>query len=121
MSYTLKNKKIESFIYEGLGFPIKLINVLLKKALGLWVIDIDMDELQTLAIQALIKKPAPLTGRELRYIRKFQEISGTDCQKELGITHADLLAMEKEHGKISPPLELVYDSNQKCLKSSWID
>jgi hypothetical protein len=29
-----KDRKEETFIYEGLGFPVKLINVPIKKVLG---------------------------------------------------------------------------------------
>ena len=39
-------KKSKTFIYEGLGFPIELINVPMKKVLNEWIIDIDMNALQ---------------------------------------------------------------------------
>ena len=35
-------RKKETFIFEGLGFPIKLIDTPMKKVFGQWVIDIDL-------------------------------------------------------------------------------
>ena len=34
----MKKRKKKTFIYEGLGFPIKLINVPMKKVFGEWCI-----------------------------------------------------------------------------------
>ena len=53
MGISMKRKKIETFIYRGLGFPIKLINAPMKKTLGEWVIDLDMNKLQIAVLRAL--------------------------------------------------------------------
>ena len=47
----------ETFIYGGLGFPIELIDVPIKKVFGEWIIDIDMNELQLFVFKRLIYKP----------------------------------------------------------------
>ncbi len=57
-------RKKETFIYEGLGFPIKLIDTPMKKVYGEWVIDIDMNALQLFVFKELIHKPVPLTGKK---------------------------------------------------------
>lgn len=95
-------KKTETFIYEGLGFPIELIDAPMKKIFGEWVIDIDMNVLQLYVFNGLIHKPCPLTGKEIRFMRKFLEISTTEFGKKLGVSHAAVIKWEKEQAKISP-------------------
>jgi DNA-binding transcriptional regulator YiaG len=98
--------KKETFIYEGLGFPIELIDAPMKKVFGEWIIDIDMDELQLFVFKGLIHKPHPLTGRELRFMRKFLRISTTELGEDLGVSHAAIVKWEKEQSSIAPAQEL---------------
>lgn len=37
-----KNKKTETLIFEGLGFPVRLINAPLRKVYGEWIFDFSM-------------------------------------------------------------------------------
>ena len=101
-----KNKKIETFTYKGLGFPIKLINVPMKKVVGEWVIDIDMNKLQLAAIRALIYKPIPLTSDELNFIRAFLNMSKVEFGKAFGVTHVAVVNWENGKRNISPSLEV---------------
>lgn len=98
-------RKTKTFIYEGLGFPIELIDTPMKKVLGEWIIDIDMNELQLFVFKGLIHKPSPLTGKEIKFMRKFLEISTTELGKKLGISHATVVKWEKEEAKIGPMQE----------------
>jgi DNA-binding transcriptional regulator YiaG len=98
-------RKKETFIYEGLGFPIELIDTPMKKVFGEWVIDIDMNALQIFVFKGLIHKPYPLTGKEIRFMRKFLEMSTTEFGEHLGITHATVVKWEKEQAKVSPMQE----------------
>lgn len=98
-------RKKETFIYEGLGFPIELIDAPMKKVFGEWILDIDMNELQLFVFKGLIYKPYPLTGKEIRFMRKFLELSTTELGKKLGISHATVIKWEKAQAKISPMQE----------------
>lgn len=95
-------KKHETFIYEGLGFPVELIDCPMKKMLGEWVLDINMMALQRFVFRGLIHKPHPLTGKEVRFMRKLLEISTTEFGKSLGISHATVVKWENEQSQISP-------------------
>lgn len=95
-------KKYKTFIYEGLGFPIELIDCPMKKMLGEWVLDINMMALQRFVFRRLIHKPYPLTGKEVRFMRKFLGISTTEFGKSLGISHATVVKWENEQSQISP-------------------
>ena len=102
----MKDKKTSTFVYEGLGIPVKLINVPMKKMLGEWFIDINMETLQRIVLEALIHKPFSLTGAELRYIRHYMEMSCADFGKNFGVSHVAVVKWENEKNGISPALEL---------------
>lgn len=98
-------RKIETFIYEGLGFPVELIDCPMKKMLGEWVIDINMAALQRFVFQGLIHKPFPLTGKEIRFMRKFLKISTTEFGDNLGVSHATVVKWETEQTHIGASQE----------------
>ncbi len=98
-------RKKETFIFEGLGFPIELIDAPMKKVLGEWVIDINMGALQRFVFRGLIHKPYPLTGKEIKFMRKFLSLSTKELGKKLGVTHAAIVKWEKEQSRISPAQE----------------
>jgi len=98
----MKNRKKETFIYEGLGFPIKLINVPMKKVFGEWAMDINFNKLQLAALYALLYKPAPLKGNEWRFIRSHLEMTTTEFGKIFGVSHVAILKWES--GKTHAPL-----------------
>lgn len=102
----MKDKKTSTFVYEGLGIPVRLINVPMKKMLGQWFIDINMETLQRVILEALIHKPFSLTGAELRYIRNYMEMSCADFGKTFGVSHVAVVKWENEKNGISPALEL---------------
>lgn len=101
-----RNRKKETFIFEGLGFPIKLIDVPMKKACGEWCIDIDMNKLMIVVLEALAHKPIPLTGDELSFIRSYLQMTMTEFGKTFGVSHVAVLKWESGENKISPALEL---------------
>ena len=80
----MKDRKTDTFVYKGLGIPVKLVNVPMKKVFGEWYMDINFNKLQLAVLHCLLYKPAPLSGDELRYIRKFLELSMTDFGKIFG-------------------------------------
>ncbi len=106
MKKSSKEKTIKTFIYKGLGIPVKLVNVPMKKAAGEWCIDIDMNKLMLVVLQEIIHKPTALTGDELRYIRSYLEMTTTEFGVAFGVSHVAVLKWEGEQNRISPALEL---------------
>ena len=102
----MTERKTETFVFEGLGFPIKLINCPMRKIFGEWALDINLDQLQIDMVKLLIKKPVPLTGSELKFLRKFLEMSTTDFGKLVGVTHPAVLKWEKDQAHINPAIEV---------------
>ncbi len=99
-------RKRKTFIYKGLGVPVKLINVPMKKAAGVWCLDINMNKLMRIVLEFILHKPIALKGNELRYIRKHLEMTSTEFGKTFGVSHVAVLNWEAEKNKISPSLEL---------------
>ena len=100
------DRKTKTFIYKGLGIPVKLVNVPMKKAVGVWCIDINMNKLMRIILEAIIHKPTALTGSELRYIRKYLEMTMMEFGKTFGVSHVAVLKWEGKQNRISPSLEL---------------
>lgn len=99
-------KKRETIIYEGLGFPIRLVNVPIRKVLGEWAIDINFNVLQAVVLDMLARKPTQLTGGELRFIIDYLEMSTREFAKLFGVTHAAVLKWEKEESRMNPSTEV---------------
>ncbi len=110
----MKDRKTETFIYKGLGFPIRLINVPMKKIIGEWVIDVNFSKLQLAALYGLLYKPAPLNGDELKFVRKFLHMSTTEFGKICGVSHVAVLKWES--GKTKANL-----STDSCIRLYIID
>jgi DNA-binding transcriptional regulator YiaG len=102
-----QERKVETFTYEDLGFPILLIDCPMKKVFGEWILDINLAQLQLNVLKHLINKDSPLTKDELRFIRKYFEMTTTSFGNVFGVTHAAVLKWET--GQVSPhPTTEVY-------------
>jgi len=101
-----KIKKKKTFIFKGLGFPIKLINVPMKREFGDWYIDINMNKLMLIVLEALTHKPIALTGDELRFIRSYLQMTTSEFGKTFGVSHVAVLKWESGENRMSPALEL---------------
>ena len=100
------NKKIKTFIYEGLGFPIRLINAPLKKVCGEWTFDFSMGTFQKAVLNMLAIKSSPITGPELRFIIDYFEMSYRDFSKIFGVSHVAVVKWEKEKSRMNPSTEI---------------
>jgi DNA-binding transcriptional regulator YiaG len=101
----MTEKKVETFTYTDLGFPIELIDAPMKKVFGEWVLDINLNILQQEVLKMLIYKPTPLQAGELRFIRKYFEMTTTAFGKVFGVSHAAVLKWED--GQLpSPPMDV---------------
>lgn len=109
-----KETKTETFIYEGLGFPIRLVNVPLKKIVGEWAIDINFNLLQKYVFQMLAIKPTSLTGNELRFIIGYLGMPVREFANLFEVSHGAVLKWLKEESKMNPNSEF-------CLRLYILD
>jgi len=98
-------KVIKKYKYEGLGVPVVIMNAPFKKAFGEWFLDIDLNKLQKEVLNALVHKTSLLTGNELRFIRKYFEMTTTEFGDLLGVTHPAVLKWEKGKSQIPAATE----------------
>jgi DNA-binding XRE family transcriptional regulator len=105
----METKRVKRFVYEGLGFPVVLLNVSLTKKRGVWTPAIDYNKLQKAVVLAMAHKPVALTGHEVHFIRTYFEMTLQNFGKRFGVTHVAVLAWEKKGdkpAKINPTTEL---------------
>jgi len=105
----MKRKKIKKFTYEGLGFPVILKNVPVIKMQGEEVLDINFNALQKTVLLILCRKDSPLTGNEVKFIRKYFEMTPTEFGMKFGCSHAAVLKWEKyenHFAKIEPTTDI---------------
>lgn len=101
----MDEKTIETFTYTDLGFPIDLINAPMKKVLGEWVLDINLNVLQKEVLKRLIHKSTPLQAGELRFVRKYFEMTTTAFGNVFGVSHAAVIKWEG--GQLpAPPMDV---------------
>lgn len=105
----MKKQITERFEYDGLGFPIVLLNVSMRTIRGEEVPDIDYNVLQRVVMENLSHKPVPLSGNEIRFIRQYLRMTLVEFAKHFGVTHAAVIKWEKTGNnlaKITPSTEL---------------
>lgn len=102
----MKEIKKDTFVYDGLGFPVLLVNVPMKKVFGEWAMDINFDQLQKVALLILAKKNSPLSGKEIRFIRHYLNMSVNKFAAELGVTHVAVLNWESQERKMNADTEI---------------
>lgn len=108
----MERKIQKTFIYEGFGFPIQLIDVPMLKTRGEWTPDINYNLLQEAIVRALAVKPFCLTGNEIKFIRKYFKLTLKAFANEFGVTHPAVMDWEKtgdNQVKINPATE-------KCIR-----
>lgn len=98
----MKKIKKKTLIYEAFGFPIKLINVPMRKVVGEWILDVDFEALEKAILRLLIHKPSPFSGSELRFIRKSLQMTTTEFGKLFNVSHVAVLKWESN--KTHPPI-----------------
>lgn len=73
----------DKIIWEGLGFPIKLIGFKMKKINNEYVPDVNMKDIQQEAFKTLIAKQGRFTGCELKFIRTYLQLTQNEFAKAI--------------------------------------
>lgn len=113
----MERKIKKCFLYEGLGFPLHLINVPIIKTRGEWTPDIDFNQLQKSVLLALAKKTISLTGNEIKFIRKYFRKTLEAFGQEFGVSHAAVIDWEKEENKTVK----INPATEKCIRLFILD
>ena len=103
-------KIVKSFIYDGLGFPVILENVLFHKVRGKWLPKIDVEQLADVIFKILPSKPSKLTGNEIKFIRTYLNKSKPAFGELFKLSHTAVSKWENSGdapAPISPSQEVV--------------
>lgn len=105
----MKHKIEKFYLYEGLGFPIQLINVPMIYIRGEFILDIDFNHLQNAVLLHLCYKKTPLTGNEIKFIRKYFSLNKTAFGRLFGYSHSAVVKWESQENhfaRIAPTAEI---------------
>jgi DNA-binding transcriptional regulator YiaG len=96
----MKKKELKQFIYDGLGFPIKLKNVTLLLIDKVWCPKIDVRKLSNMVIKELPFQKERLTGNQIKFIRTYFRMSLRDfAKKVVKESHTAVAKWEKLENK----------------------
>ncbi|MES2218726.1 MAG: hypothetical protein V4501_09980 [Pseudomonadota bacterium] len=84
----------ESYVYQGLGFPIELHNVEMMNFYGEFHPIIDVRKVADLAIQALSTQENKFTGNQLNFIRIYLMINAGELAKQIHSSPQDFKKWE---------------------------
>lgn len=108
----MKRKIQKTYVYDGLGFPIRLKNVPMVEIDGEYVMDINLNELQKVVLWMLCHKKKPLTGNEICFIRKYFALPAAEFGKLFAVTSSAVFKWE-DHGD---KLALVTPSTEQAIR-----
>lgn len=92
----MKTKIVKKIKYEGLNFPIELLNVTMVMIDGEWLPKIDVRKVADAVIKELPFQKERLTGNQIRFIRTYFEMSLRDfALKVVNESHAAVAKWEK--------------------------
>jgi hypothetical protein len=74
---------VETWCYEGLGFPINLEKVEMVNISGEWHPKMDIRKIADQAIKMLVSRDAKLTGNQVKFIRTYFSMSLRKFAKEV--------------------------------------
>lgn len=105
----MKTKIEKKYTFNGLGFPVHLINVPMVEIRGEFILDIDFNKLQKAVLLHLCYKKTPLTGNEIKFIREYFSFTTTAFGRLFSYSHSAVLKWEKQGNtvaRIAPTAEI---------------
>jgi hypothetical protein len=97
----MSDTKIDKrFVYDGFGFDVVFRNVPMVKVRGAWTPKLDYNKLSRELALALARKPARLTGAEIRFIRHYFEMTLESFGKRFDVSHPAVMKWEGAGGRV---------------------
>ena len=92
----MRTKSVRNYVDRGWGFPVVFDSVRLAHVRGEWVPLVDYARCEDAVLEALCRKPAALTGSEVRFVRLHFKLTLAEFGKALGVTHVAVRKWEKK-------------------------
>ncbi len=93
----MSTKKIQkTYIDNGFGFPVQILNAPFKKVLNEWALDLNFEKYERAVLFALAMKPVRLSGNEIKFIRHHFEMDLKKFGSRFGdVAHSAVIKWEK--------------------------
>lgn len=88
-----------TFTYTGAGFPVTLLNFPFRKVGNAEVLDFDTEKLDLAIAQAVLRKPAFLTGSEIKFLRHLLGHSMREFAANMGSSASTIKSWEDFENK----------------------
>lgn len=80
-----------------------------------------LNELMSVLALAVIKKPCPLNGQEVRFLRKYLKMTGEQFARHLGMTKFHVSKLENDADPIGPQSDRLIRAITVCLGADLKD
>lgn len=87
-------KILDTYIFSGFGFDVRLTNVVIKSVHGEEYPDIDMNALKLNTAKALLLSKQRLTGYQVKFLRTFIQMSYDDVSNKIQVAASTLRSWE---------------------------
>lgn len=107
---SMKTKTVNNYLYDGLGFPVKLSSVTLVNYKGTWLPKVDVLKTAQNVAKILSDSHIKLSGNHVRFIRSYLNQSLRDFAKSIGVSHIAVKKWESKDNKVTSmayPTEVV--------------
>ena len=91
----METKTQKKCVDGSLGFPVFLLNAPMIKVRGQWALHVNFIDYQKAVLRLLAHKPSRLTGSEIKFIRKYFEMTARSFAKRFSVKHTAVLKWEK--------------------------
>lgn len=79
----MKTKKVKTYTYAGLGFPIELKNVKMLQINDEWHPQINVKKVAAATMKVLLSQQERFTGNQIKFIRQYFSMSLRDFAKDV--------------------------------------
>ncbi len=105
----LDGSKVQrSYVDHSCGFSVKLLNVPMVKARGVWTLNVNPNYLLRVVLRALASKPTRLTGAEIRFVRLSADLTQALFAKRFDVSNVAVHKWEQE-GAESPAIKWPFE------------
>lgn len=93
----MESKKIKEWIDHGCGFPVRLKDVTMVRVLnGIWTPKINYNKLHEWVLLSLIRLARPLSGHEVRFIRRYFHMTLQEFSGHFNVSHQAVMKWEEK-------------------------
>ena len=98
-----KTKTVKNYTYHGLGFPIVIQDAkVVETKFGIGLDPKLRSKVKDYAIKALLTEISRYTGAQLKFIRKYLELTQQDFADKLGMGRTKVVSLENTNLELAP-------------------